>query len=165
MLVRDDGCGIDPAVLQAGRDGHWGLSGMRERAERIGAHLQVMSHASAGTEIELSVLVSEAVNGAEGVQQYRQHQPDVTLMDLRLPDLSGIDAMLAIRAEFPDACIVMLTTFEGDVEVQRALAAGARGYLLKNMPPDELVRSIRQVLSGKKRVPPRVSFPACRAHD
>src|SRR5262249_11330223 len=102
------------------------------------------------------VLVSQPANGAEAIQQYRQHQPDVTLMDLRLPDLSGIDAMIAIRAEFPDARIIMLTTFEGDVEIQRALEAGARGYLLKNMPPSELVQVIRQVSEGKKRIPPQV---------
>jgi len=94
-------------------------------------------------------LVSQASTGREGVQQYRKHRPDVTLMDLRLPDLSGIDAMIAIRAEFPEARIVMLTTFEGDVEVQRALEAGARGYLLKNMPPSEIVHVIRLVYAGK----------------
>jgi DNA-binding NarL/FixJ family response regulator len=74
-------------------------------------------------------------------------------VDLRLPDLSGIDAMIAIRAEFPDARIIMLTTFEGDVELQRALQAGARGYLLKNMPPSELIQGIRHVHAGKKRIP------------
>src|SRR5271170_1664588 len=84
------------------------------------------------------VLVSQASTGTEAIQQYREHRPDVTLMDLRLPDLSGIDALMAIRAEFDEARIVMLTTFEGDVEIQRALQAGARGYLLKNMPPNEL---------------------------
>jgi DNA-binding NarL/FixJ family response regulator len=98
-------------------------------------------------------LVSQAATGSEAIQQYRKHRPDVTLMDLRLPDLSGIDAMIAIRSEFPEARIIMLTTFEGDVEVQRALAAGARGYLLKNMPPGELVQGIRQVHAGKKRIP------------
>jgi DNA-binding NarL/FixJ family response regulator len=103
------------------------------------------------------VLVSQAASGTEAIQQYRDHQPDVTLMDLRLPDLSGIDAMIAIRAEFNEARIVMLTTFEGDVEIQRALEAGARGYLLKNMPPNELVEVIRQVHAGKKRVPSEVA--------
>jgi DNA-binding NarL/FixJ family response regulator len=78
-------------------------------------------------------------------------------MDLRLPDLSGIDAMIAIRAEFPEARIVMLTTFEGDVEIHRALEAGARGYLLKNMPPSELAQVIRQVHAGYKKVPPEVA--------
>lgn len=103
------------------------------------------------------LLVSQAASGTEAIQQYREHRPDVTLMDLRLPDLSGIDAMLAIRAEFPNARIIMLTTFEGDVEIHRALEAGARGYFLKNMPPSELVNAIRQVHAGKKRVPPEVA--------
>jgi DNA-binding NarL/FixJ family response regulator len=103
------------------------------------------------------VLVSQASSGTQAIQHHRDHRPDVTLMDLRLPDLSGIDAMIAIRAEFPEARIIMLTTFEGDVEIQRALEAGARGYLLKNMPPSELVQVIRQVYAGKKRVPPDVA--------
>ena len=102
-------------------------------------------------------LVSQAATGREAIQQYRELQPDVTLMDLRLPDLSGIDAMIAIRADFPEARIVMLTTFEGDVEIQRALQAGARGYLLKSTPPSELVQAIRQVHAGKKRVPASVA--------
>jgi DNA-binding NarL/FixJ family response regulator len=103
------------------------------------------------------VLVAQASSGNEAIQHYRTYQPDVTLMDLRLPDLSGIDAMIAIRTEFPEARIVMLTTFEGDVEIQRALEAGARGYLLKNMPPSELVQVIRKVHAGKKGVPPEVA--------
>jgi len=103
------------------------------------------------------VLVAQASNGLEAIQQFRKHQPDVTLMDLRLPDKSGIDAMIAVRAEFPEARIIMLTTFEGDVEIQRALEAGARGYLLKSMPPKELVEVIRQVHAGKKRIPPRLA--------
>jgi len=103
------------------------------------------------------IVVSQASTGAEGIQQYRAHRPDITLMDLRLPDLSGIDAILAIRAEFPEARIIMLTMFEGDVEIQRALDAGARGYLLKNMPPGELIQVIRHVHAGKLRVPPEVA--------
>ncbi len=102
-------------------------------------------------------MVAQASSGREGIQRFREHQPDVTLMDLRLPDLSGIDAMIAIRAEFPDARIVMLTTFEGDVEIQRSLAAGARGYILKSMPPNELTDVIRQVHAGKKRIPAQVA--------
>ncbi len=102
-------------------------------------------------------LISQASSGSEAIQQYRQHRPDVTLMDLRLPDLSGIDVMIAIRTEFPEARVVMLTTFEGDVEIQRALQAGARGYLLKNMPPSEILDVIRHVHAGKKRVPPEVA--------
>ncbi len=103
------------------------------------------------------LLVSQASSGNEAIRLFREHRPDVTLMDLRLPDVSGIDAMIAIRAEFPEARIIMLTTFEGDVEIQRALEAGARGYLLKNMPPSELLEVIRQVHAGKKRVPAEVA--------
>jgi DNA-binding NarL/FixJ family response regulator len=103
------------------------------------------------------LLVGEAANGREALQRFREHQPDVTLMDLRLPDMSGIDAMIAIRAEFPEARVVMLTTFEGDVEIQRALQAGARGYMLKSMPPGELIAGIREVHAGKKRIPPEVA--------
>ena len=103
------------------------------------------------------MLVGEASTGAEAMQQFKQHMPDVTLLDLRLPDMSGIDVLIAIRSEFPKARIVMLTTFEGDVEVQRALQAGARGYLLKNMPPVELLDVIRQVHEGKKRIPPEIA--------
>jgi DNA-binding NarL/FixJ family response regulator len=103
------------------------------------------------------VLVAHAASGREAVQRFREHQPDVTLMDLRLPDVSGIDAMIAIRADFPDARILMLTTFEGDVEIQRSLAAGARGYVLKNMPPKELLDAVRQVHAGKKRIPAEVA--------
>ena len=102
-------------------------------------------------------LVGEAATGSEAIQRYRQLVPDVTLMDLRLPDKSGIDTLIAIRAEFPEARVVMLTTFEGDVEIQRALQAGARGYMLKNMPPSELLDVIRQVHAGKKRIPPEIA--------
>jgi DNA-binding NarL/FixJ family response regulator len=99
------------------------------------------------------VLVSQASNGKEAIQQYREHRPDVTLLDLRMPDLSGIDVLIAIRTEFPDARVVMLTTFDGDVEIQRSLEAGAHGYLLKNMPSSELIQAIRQVHAGKKHIP------------
>ena len=102
-------------------------------------------------------MVAQASTGREALQLFREHRPDVTLMDLRMPDMSGIDAMGAILAEFPDARVVMLTTFEGDVEIQRALAAGARGYLLKTMPPRELVEVIRQVHAGRKRIPPEIA--------
>ena len=102
-------------------------------------------------------LVGEASNGQEAIQMFRELRPDVTLMDLRLSDMSGIDAMIAIRAEFPEARIIMLTTFEGDVEVQRALQAGARSYLLKSMPPKDLTETIRQVYAGKKHIPPQIA--------
>jgi DNA-binding NarL/FixJ family response regulator len=103
------------------------------------------------------VVVGEASTGGEALQLYGQLQPDVTLLDLRLPDLSGIDTLIALRSEFPDARIIMLTTFEGDVEIHRALQAGARGYLLKNMPPSELLDVIRQVHAGKKRIPAAIA--------
>ena len=103
------------------------------------------------------LLVAEASNGREAIQRFREHKPDVTLMDLRLPDMSGIDAMIAVRAEFPEARIIILTTFEGDAEIRRALQAGARGYLLKSMPPKELAEVIRQVHAGKKRIPPEIA--------
>lgn len=102
-------------------------------------------------------MIAEAASAHDGMLQFRKHLPDVTLMDLRLPDMSGVDAIVAIRAEFPDARIIMLTTFEGDVEIQRALEAGASGYMLKSMPPKDLVEGIRQVHAGKKRIPPQLA--------
>jgi DNA-binding NarL/FixJ family response regulator len=102
-------------------------------------------------------LVAEASNGREAIQGFREHQPDITLMDLRLPDISGIDALVAIRTEFPDARIIMLTTFEGDVEIRRALQAGAVGYMLKTMPRRQLVDMIRKVHAGKKHIPPEIA--------
>lgn len=103
------------------------------------------------------VLVAQASTAQEGIAQFRQHRPDVTLMDLRLPDKSGIEAIRAIRTEFPDARVIVLTTFEGDVEIQRALEAGARAYILKNMPPKELLEVIEQVHAGKKRIPSQLA--------
>jgi DNA-binding NarL/FixJ family response regulator len=103
------------------------------------------------------VMIADAASAHDGILQFRKHRPDVTLMDLRLPDMSGVDTIVAIRAEFPDARIIMLTTFEGDVEIQRALEAGARGYMLKSMPPKDLVEGIRQVHAGKKRIPPQLA--------
>jgi DNA-binding NarL/FixJ family response regulator len=103
------------------------------------------------------VLAAEASSGREAVQQFRSHTPDVTLMDLRLPDMSGIEAMIAILSEFPGARIIILTTFAGDVEIQRALEAGARAYMLKSMAPKELVEVIRQVHAGKKRIPAEIA--------
>ncbi|HKI01136.1 MAG TPA: response regulator transcription factor [Thermoanaerobaculia bacterium] len=103
------------------------------------------------------LLVAEASSGREAIQRFREHQPDVTLMDLRLPDMSGIDTLIAIRSEFVQARIVMLTTFEGDVEIQRALQAGARGYMLKSRPPSDLLAGIREVHAGKRWIPPEVA--------
>ena len=103
------------------------------------------------------VLAAEASNGREAIQRFREHTPDVTLMDLRLPDMSGIDVMVAIRSEFPEARVIILTTFAGDVEIQRALQAGARAYMLKSMPPRELMEAIRQVHSGKRKIPAEIA--------
>jgi DNA-binding NarL/FixJ family response regulator len=102
-------------------------------------------------------VVAQAASGRDAIECHRRHLPDVTLMDLRLPDLSGIDALSAIVADCPTARVVMLTTFEGDVEIQRAFAAGARGYLLKNSPPAELLEAIRHVHAGRKRIPTEVA--------
>jgi DNA-binding NarL/FixJ family response regulator len=103
------------------------------------------------------VVVGQASTGREAIQGFRDLQPDIALMDIRLPEMSGIDAMIAIRNEFPEARIIMLTTSEGDVEIQRALEAGARGYMLKSMPPKDLVDAVRQVHAGKKRIPAEIA--------
>jgi len=102
-------------------------------------------------------LVADAANAQDAILQFRKNRPDVTLMDLRLPDMSGVDTTIAIRKEFPSARIILLTTFEGDVEIQRALEAGARGYLLKSTPPKELLEVIREVHAGKKRIPSQIA--------
>jgi DNA-binding NarL/FixJ family response regulator len=102
-------------------------------------------------------LIAEASIGKEGIEQFRKHLPDVTLMDLRLPDMSGIDAVIAIRGEFPQARIIILTTSEGDVEIGRALTAGVKGYLLKSMVRKELLDVIRLVHAGKTRLSKQVA--------
>lgn len=102
-------------------------------------------------------LVAEASGSEDALVKFREYQPDVTLMDLRLNDWSGIDAMISILNEFSQAKIIMLTMFEGDAEIRRALEAGARGYLLKTMPPRELIETIRQVHKGKKHIPAEIA--------
>jgi DNA-binding NarL/FixJ family response regulator len=102
-------------------------------------------------------LIGEASTGREALEQFRKHHPDVTLMDLQMPEMSGIDAISAIRGEFPDARIIILTTYAGDFQVSRALKAGARGYLLKGMLRQELLETIRTVHAGKKRVSAEVA--------
>jgi DNA-binding NarL/FixJ family response regulator len=97
-------------------------------------------------------LIGEAANGREALEQFRKHHPDVTLMDLQMPEMSGIDAISAIRGEFPDARIIILTTYAGDFQIFRALKAGARGYLLKGMLRQELLETIRAVHAGQKRL-------------
>ena len=103
------------------------------------------------------VLIAEASNGREALEQFRRHHPDITLMDLEMPDMSGIDAMSAIRGEFPDARIIVLTTHAGDVQVARALKAGARAYLLKGLLRKELLETIRAVHAGHKRISPEIA--------
>jgi len=103
-------------------------------------------------------LVGEATNGREAIQQFRAHRPDVTLMDLQMPEMNGLDAMIAIRGEFPDARIIVLTTYTGDVQARRAIQAGARAYLLKNSLHKELLDTIRAVHAGRKNLSPEVSF-------
>jgi len=104
------------------------------------------------------VLVGEASDGREAIQQFRTHHPDVTLMDLQMPEMNGIDAILAIRNEFPDAKVIVLTTYTGDVQVLRALKAGAQAYLLKNALHKQLLETIRAVHAGKKTLSPEVSY-------
>ena len=102
--------------------------------------------------------IGEAATGREALQQFRAHRPDVTLMDLQMPEMSGLDAITAIRAEFPEARIIVLTTYQGDVQVLRALKAGARAYLLKNALYKELLDTIRAVHDGKKSLSPEATF-------
>jgi DNA-binding NarL/FixJ family response regulator len=103
-------------------------------------------------------LVGEASNGRDAIQQFRAHCPDVTLMDLQMPEMSGVDAIIAIRNEFPEARIIVLTTYAGDVQIVRALKAGARAYLLKNLLHKELLETIRAVHAGKKTLSSEASF-------
>jgi DNA-binding NarL/FixJ family response regulator len=103
-------------------------------------------------------LVAQASSGLEAVRQFRAHRPDITLMDLQMPEMSGLDAMITIRGEFPEAKIIVLTTYSGDVQVLRALKAGAHAYLLKNTLHKDLVDTIRAVYVGKKALSPEASF-------
>lgn len=103
------------------------------------------------------VLVGEAANGREAIEQFRTHRPDITLMDLQMPLMGGGEAILAIRKEFPDARIIVLTTYDGDVQADRAIKAGVYGYLLKSMLRKELVETIRIVHGGRKRIPPEIA--------
>jgi DNA-binding NarL/FixJ family response regulator len=103
-------------------------------------------------------LVAQAANGRDAIQQFRTHRPDITLMDLQMPEMNGLDALIAIRTEFPEARVIMLTTYEGDVHILRALRAGAQGYLLKNTLHSDLLGTIRAVHAGKRSLSPEVSF-------
>jgi DNA-binding NarL/FixJ family response regulator len=102
-------------------------------------------------------LVAEASTGREALEQFRKHRPDLTLMDLQMPDMDGIEAMVAICSEFPEARIIVLTTYKGDIQILRALKAGARAYLLKGLLRKELLETIRAVHAGQKRIPPEVA--------
>jgi DNA-binding NarL/FixJ family response regulator len=110
-----------------------------------------------GGELDMS-LVAEASNGREAIQQFRTHRPDVTLMDIQMPEMNGVDAMIAIRGEFPEARFIVLTTYTGDVQILRALKAGARAYLLKNSFHKELLETIRAVHAGKKALSAEASY-------
>jgi DNA-binding NarL/FixJ family response regulator len=110
------------------------------------------------------VLVAEAANGREAIEQFRTHRPDIVLMDLQMPLMNGTDAILAIRQEFPAARIIVLTTYSGDAQAVRAFNAGASGYLLKNMVRKELVDTIRSVHAGKKRIPPEIAVEMAEHH-
>lgn len=103
------------------------------------------------------LLVAQAVDAAEAIAEFRRHLPDVTLMDLSLPGINGTDVLITIRGEFPEARIIMLTTTDSDGEIQRALRAGAAGYVLKSMPKNELLAVIRSVHAGKRHIPPEVA--------
>jgi DNA-binding NarL/FixJ family response regulator len=110
-----------------------------------------------GVQPDMTV-VAEASNGREAIQQFRAHLPDVTLMDIQMPEMNGLDALIAIRAEFPQAKVIVLTTYEGDVHILRALKAGAQGYLLKNTLHTDLLQTIRAVQAGRRGLSPEVSF-------
>jgi len=216
LRVRDDGKGMDPQVLEKGRRaGHWGLPGVRERAQQMGAKLDVWSEAGAGTEVQLAVaasvayrkdvgsfrvesvskgwkfmsvapsliriltvddhpllrkgiaalvnteddmkLVAEASSGEEAIEKFRAHRPDVTLMDIQLPGLNGIETISQIHKEFPNARIIVLTTYSGDMQVVRAIRAGARAYLLKRQVHRELLETIRAVHAGQRRIPQEIA--------
>jgi DNA-binding NarL/FixJ family response regulator len=104
------------------------------------------------------IVVAEGANGREAIQQFRAHRPDITVMDLQMPEMGGLDALVAIRGEFSDAKIIVLTTYAGDVQILRALKSGAQGYLLKNTFHKELIDAIRAVRSGKKSLSPEASY-------
>lgn len=111
------------------------------------------------------ILVAEASNGREAVEQFRTHRPDVTLMDVQMPEGNGIDAIVKIREEFPDARIIVLTTYTGDAQAARAFKAGAAGYLLKNMVRKELIDTIRIVHAGKKKIPAEIAVEMAQHHS
>jgi len=148
--------------MNARRAGQWN-DAVTVRAEPIRI-LSVDDHALLrggiaaliGTQPDMKV-VAEAATGREAVQLFRTHRPDVTLMDIQMPEVDGIDALIAIRSEFPDARVIVLTTYSGDVQAMRALKAGAQAYLLKSLLQKELLDTIREVHAGRKRIGPEVA--------
>lgn len=146
-MAISQGCGLKAMIRVLTADDH---SVVRDGISRL-----------VGTQPDMEV-VAEASDGQEAVEQFRNHRPDVTLMDLQMPQMSGIDAISAIRNEFPDARIVVLTTYAGDVQVMRALKAGAQGYILKALLRKELLEAIRSVHSGQMRLSPEVAAEVAR---
>ena len=116
-----------------------------------------------GTEPDM-VLAAEASNGREAIEQFRAHRPDITFMDLQMPVMNGTEAILAIRKEFPDARIIVLTTYSGDIQASRAFRAGASGFLLKDMVRKELIETVRSVHHGKKKIPPEIAVELAEHH-
>ena len=203
LEVRDNGRGGAVAQESGFAPGHFGMTGMRERAEAIGGTLEVESEPGRGTTIRLRVpataatresdgetamttepirvlvvedhnvvrqglvallsvtegleVVGEAADGLEAIAQFRKYQPTVTLIDLRLPKLGGVDAIIRIRKDAPDARFIVLTTYDGDEDIYRALKAGAKAYLLKGMTSEELIAAIRAVHAGKSHIPPVIA--------
>jgi DNA-binding NarL/FixJ family response regulator len=111
------------------------------------------------------LLVAQASNGRDAIEQFREHHPDVTLMDLQMPEMNGIDTITAIRQDFPEARIIVLTTYSGDAQAVRAFKAGASGYLLKNMLRKELLETVRTVHGGRKRIPPEIAVEIAEHHS
>src|SRR5918993_713052 len=111
------------------------------------------------------LLVAEASNGREAIEQFRANRPDVTLMDVQMPEVNGIDAIVKIREEFSDARIIVLTTYSGDAQAARAIKAGASGYLLKSMVRKELIDTIRTIHAGKKRIPADIAVDMAQHHS
>ena len=200
LEVRDDGRGFEAGAEAKSPPGHYGLTGMRERAAAIGGTLEVTSAPGAGTTVRLQApaprekegdsvtvnepirvlvvedhhvvrqglvallnaadgleVVGEAADGVEAITQFRKHQPAITLIDLRLPRMGGVDVIQRVRMETPQARFIVLTTYDGDEDIFRALQAGARAYLLKGMTSEELITTIRAVHAGKSHIPPAIA--------
>jgi DNA-binding NarL/FixJ family response regulator len=159
MQPADEVLGFHESLPQRHKDGKTMMSGNAPiRILAVDDHPLVRQGVAGLIGIQTDMtLVGEASNGRDAIQQFRVLQPDVTLMDLQMPEMNGIDALIAIRNEFPNACVIVLTTYAGDVQIFRALKAGAQAYLLKNSLHNDLLQTIRTVHSGKKTLSPEVS--------